>query len=76
MERRKLAIVSSIVIAAVVGGAGWFSPRPSVTEREKEAATLAAPKAPAHWATVLEAMGTLEKKLRELRSLPATSEER
>ena len=75
MERRKLTIVSMIVIATVVGVGVWLSP-PKVTEREKEVETLAAPKAPAHWASVLEAMGELEKKLRELRSLPATSEER
>ena len=73
MERRKLAIVSSIVIAAVVGVGMWLSP-PKVAEREERVETAAAPKAPAHWASVLEAMGELEKKLRELRSLPATSE--
>ncbi len=73
MERRKLAIVSIVLIVAVVGVGVWLPP-PKVTEREKEVEMPAAPKAPAHWASVLEAMGALEKKLRELRSLPATSE--
>ena len=74
MPRRNLGIVTMIVIAAVVGVGVWLSPPPRVTQRETKIETPAAPKAPAHWATVLEAMGELEKKLRELRSLPATSE--
>ena len=74
MPRRNLATVSIIVIAAVVGVGVWLSPPPKVAERDTEVETLAAPKTPANWSKVLEAMGALEKKLYELRTLPATHE--
>ena len=73
MLRRKLATVTLIVIAAAVGVGVWLSP-PKVAERDTEVEMPAAPTTPANWSKVLEAMGALEKKLHDLRSLPATSE--